>query len=179
MIVKSPLKTATTGSTDARKRFFSGVFGLDLMFYMSRGKIVAKSKRTAQEKQRKILTAQQELWAECDCMWRNMSVGQRYLWSKYYHDQKKKSRTRLYEYAPEKRKRETFGKKEIGQLSFFMHKGLKYDLVDYLRDFLKADWEVEPVEVTSTHYLITARIKTQRRNEELTAVPERILLRGS
>jgi len=110
------------------------------------------------------------LYKQVDRMYKNLTIGQFILWKRFYWyarnlgwTVKKKTERKRPDEIKEV-------KKNMGYRAFFMHRGLRWKLLDWLYLWLKAKWRLETFTESEQEYLVIAKI-VHREDVELPKEP--------
>ncbi len=175
---KSTLFTAVKQSLGEHTQLAGVVSPTDLSFYTHEGTIVMRTKPKSVKPHSAKQQERTQAWKDADCMWRFMTSGQRALWTLLYNRAKesgltiKTPRTKVVEET------EPIKFKDMGQLSYFMSNALRYDLIDYLGNYLESEWQLVSIETEGENFVLTAKLTNPDQLAEALNLPQRTPIRG-
>jgi len=144
--VKSKIFTAIQNPLAGRSHGEASESALTAAFYTTGDDIIMRTKPKSPPSPTPPIIEQQELWKDGDCMWKAKTWGQGVLWQNYYAAEYRAGRTIKTATTKTTTANQQIPPKDMGKVAYFMSHALRYDLLDYLLDFLESGWLVVSVE---------------------------------
>jgi len=98
------------------------------------------------------------LYREVDRMLQYMTIGQRIVWKRFYWYARARGWTAKKSSLRRKPDEIKEVKKNMGYRAFFMHRGLRWKLEDWLYFWLKAKWMLETLSEDADNWIVKAKI---------------------
>lgn len=176
--VKSKFFNALENPLAGHSKMHASVSGNSLAFYTTGGDIIARTKPKTVHRLNAVQLAQQVLWKDADCMWKHMTWGQKTLWNNYYYDEYRAGRTKQTAANRQAGDAKQIPPSDMGSYSFFMSRGLKFDLYQWLTLYMRDSWQVTSIIDTGDTIEVTASLVNPQELTEANVFPEHAPVRG-
>ena len=177
-IAKPVLGLQMTGSLGVHGRMARVVPPISATFEVVGGRCKIKARKFFAHATTPKQRVQRLKWCDADFMFRNLTLGQFALFKRYYWRERRRGRTLKESYHKTKTAVGTGARRDMGYYAYFMKRGLRWDLKEYLSRYLGSKWIIESVAPHAGGFLVKARLEHREAWRVVYEPIERSFIRG-